>query len=180
MNTDKIERINKMMKFTLYSNDNELNFKLKQGWDYSTPTTVINNAYCYKNFMELIDSRKHYAGDNWAKNIFSLEISKNKGSITYEIEDMKFDFEGEGSKTKIIRIEASVDEASNKAKIKIKANQEPSLSEKILSGISNISNKIDKKREIYKQKKFDEAKSDRELIENIIEQKAKETITDEY
>lgn len=180
MNIDKIERINKMMKFILYSNDNELNFKLKQCWDYSTPTTVISNSYCYKNFMELIDSRKHYAGDNWAKCVFDLEISKNKGSITYEIEDMQFDFEGEGSKTKIISIEVFVDEASNKAKIKIKANQEPSLSEKILSGIANISNKIDKKREIYKQKKFDEAKANRELIENIIEQKAKETITNEY
>jgi len=165
-----------IMKFTLTPND-ELKFKIKQGWDYSTPTTVINNAYCYNNFMELISSRKHYAGDNWAKNVFSLGISKNKGSITYEIEDMQFDFEGEGSKTKIISIEVSVDEASNKAKIKIKANQKPSLSEKILSGIANISNKIDKKREIYKQKKFDEAKSDRELIENIIEKKAKETIT---
>ena len=49
------------MKFTLTPND-ELKFKIKQGWDYSTPTTVINNAYCYNNFMELISSRKHYAG----------------------------------------------------------------------------------------------------------------------
>lgn len=165
------------MKFTLYSNDNELNFKLKQGWDYSTPVTVINNSYCYKNFTDLIDSRKHYAGDNWAKNIFSLEISKNKGSITYEIEDMQFDFDGDGSKTKINSIDVFVDEVSNKAKIKIKAKQELSLSEKIMSGIANIYSKIDKKRELYKTKKFEEAKSDRELVKNIIEKKAKETIT---
>jgi transposase, IS605 orfB family len=77
----------------------------------------------------------------------------------------------------IPKVGCYVIEASNKAKIKIKANQELSISEKILSGIANISNKIDKKREIYKQKKFDEAKSDRELIENIIEKKTKETIT---
>ena len=81
-----------MKKFTLLSNDKDLNFKINQAWDLSFPKTIIKNSYCHKYFIELIETRKRHTGDNWAKNIFSLELYKRNNKIIYEIEDKNYKY----------------------------------------------------------------------------------------
>lgn len=173
-----------MKKFTLLSNDKDLNFKMNQAWDLSFPKTIIKNAYCHKYFIELIETRKRHTGDNWAKNVFSLELYKGNNKIIYEIEDIKLHLKGDGKKIKIISIEVLVDEDTNKAKIKINAQQELSFSEKLSELMEDL---IDKVVEIHNQrienkvkKRLDVEGANKAFIENIIEKKAKETITNEY
>lgn len=170
-----------MKKFTLLSNDKDLNFKINQAWDLSFPKTVIKNAYCHKYFIELIETRKRHTGDNWAKNVFSLELYKRNNKIIYEIEDIKLHLKGDGKKIKIISIEVLVDEDTNKAKIEINAQQELSFSEKLSELMDNM---IDNVVEIHNQKvedkmkkRLDKKEVNRAFIENIIEKKTKETIT---
>lgn len=170
-----------MKKFTLLSNDKDLNFKINQAWDLSFPKTIIKNAYCHKYFIDLIATRKRHTGDNWAKNVFSLELYKSNNKITYEIEDIKLYLKGEGKKIKIISIDVLVNEDTNKAKIEINAQKELSFSEKLSELMDNL---IDNVVEIHNQKVEDKMKKrlnkkevNRAFIENIIEKKAKETIT---
>lgn len=170
-----------MKKFTLLSNDKDLNFKINQAWDLSFPKTVIKNTYCHKYFIELIETRKRHTGDNWAKNVFSLELYKGNNKIIYEIEDIKLHLKGDGKKIKIISIEVTVDEDTNKAKIEINAQQELSFSEKLSELMDNM---IDNVVEIHNQKVENKVKKrlnkkevNRAFIENIIEKKTKETIT---
>lgn len=170
-----------MKKFTLLSNDKDLNFKINQAWDLSFPKTIIKNAYCHKYFIDLIETRKRHTGDNWAKNVFSLELYKSNNKITYEIEDIKLYLKGEGKKIKIISIDVLVNEDTNKAKIEINAQKELSFSEKLSELMDNL---IDNVVEIHNQKVEDKMKKrlnkkevNRAFIENIIEKKTKETIT---
>lgn len=144
-----------MKKFTLLSNDKDLNFKINQAWDLSFPKTVIKNAYCHKYFIELIETRKRHTGDNWAKNVFSLELYKRNNKIVYEIEDIKLHLKGAGKKIKVISIEVIVNEDTNKAKIEINAQK--------------VENKV--------KKRLNKKEVNRAFIENIIEKKTKETIT---
>ena len=170
-----------MKKFTLLSNDKDLNFKINQAWDLSFPKTIIKNAYCHKYFIELIETRKRHTGDNWAKNVFSLELYKSNNKIIYEIEDIKLYLRDEGRKIKIISIDVLVNEDTNKAKIEINAQKELSFSEKLSELMDNL---IDNVVEIHNQKVEDKMKKrlnkkevNRAFIENIIEKKTKETIT---
>lgn len=172
-----------MKKFTLLSNDKDLNFKINQAWDLSFPKTIIKNAYCHKYFIDLIETRKRHTGDNWAKNVFSLELYKRNNKIVYEIEDIKLHLKDDGKKIKIISIEVLVDEDTNKAKIEINAQQELSFSEKLSELMDNL---IDKVVEIHNQrvenkvkKRLNKKETNRAFIENIIETKVKETITNE-
>lgn len=173
-----------MKKFTLYPNDKELNFRVNQYWDYSTPVTLIKNSYCYKYFPSLVDMRKIHAknlGVNWAKNFIVLELYKKRNKIAYDIEAVQLDFKGKGNKIKITSIDVTVNEKFNTAKIKINAQQEASLLEKILIPIENLSSKLERKlSEIgdnRKLKKYDKKETKRASIESIIEKKVKETIT---
>lgn len=68
-----------MKRFTLLSNDKDLNFKINQAWDLSFPKTIIKNTYCHKYFIELIETRKRHTGDNWLK-MFSV-WNYTKGTI---------------------------------------------------------------------------------------------------
>lgn len=170
-----------MKRFTLLSNDKDLNFKINQVWDLSFPKTVIKNAYCHKYFIELIETRKRHTGDNWAKNVFSLELYKRNNKIVYEIEDIKLHLKGAGKKIKVISIEVTVNEDTNKAKIEINAQKEYSLSEKLSELMDNM---IDNVVEMHNQKVENKVKKslnkkevNRAFIENIIEKKTKETIT---
>lgn len=170
-----------MKKFTLLSNDKDLNFKINQAWDLSFPKTIIKNAYCHKYFIDLIETRKRHTGDNWAKNVFSLELYKSNNKIVYEIEDIKLYLKGAGKKIKVISIEVTVNEDTNKAKIEINAQKELSFSEKLSELMDNL---IDNVVEIHNQKVEDKMKKrlnkkevNRAFIENIIEKKTKETIT---
>lgn len=173
-----------MKKFTLLSNDKDLNFKINQAWDLSFPKTVIKNAYCHKYFIELIETRKRHTGGNWAKNVFSLELYKGNNKIIYEIEDIKLHLKGDGKKIKIISIEVLVDEDTNKAKIEINAQQELSFSEKLSELMENLIDKVvemhNQKIENKVKKRLDIEGANKAFIENIIEKKAKETITNEY
>lgn len=144
-----------MKRFTLLSNDKDLNFKINQAWDLSFPKTIIKNTYCHKYFIDLIEIRKLHTGDNWAKNVFSLELYKGNNKITYEIEYIKLYLKGEGKKIKIISIDVLVNEDTNKAKIEINAQK--------------VEDKM--------KKRLDKKEVNRAFIENIIEKKAKETIT---
>lgn len=173
-----------MKRFTLLSNDKDLNFKINQAWDLSFPKTIIKNTYCHKYFIELIETRKRHTGDNWAKNVFSLELYKGNNKIIYEIEDIKLHLKGDGKKIKIISIEVLVDEDTNKAKIEINAQQELSFSEKLSELMENLIGKVvemhNQKIENKVKKRLDIEGANKAFIENIIEKKAKETITNEY
>ena len=173
-----------MKRFTLLSNDKDLNFKINQAWDLSFPKTIIKNTYCHKYFIELIETRKRHTGDNWAKNVFSLELYKGANKIIYEIEDIKLHFKGDGKKIKIISIEVLVDEDINKAKIEINAQQELSFSEKLSELMENLIDKVvemhNQKIENKVKKRLDIEGANKAFIENIIEKKTKETITNEY
>ena len=173
-----------MKKFTLYPNDKELNFRVNQYCDYSTPVTLIKNSYCYKDFPSFVNMRKFHAknlGVNWAKNFIVLELYKSRNKIAYDIEDVQLDFKGKGNKIKITSIDVSVNEKFNTAKIKINAQKELSLLEKILIPIENLNSEIQSKLfEIgtnRQEKKHDKKVKKKAFIENIIEKKTKETIT---
>lgn len=168
------------MKFTLLPND-EIKFKIKKGWTFSAPQIIADGTYYYESFKKLIDETKDNAlsNDNWA-NAFTLELSKDKGLISYEIEDFQLNSQGTGNLAKVIRIDVILSDKENKAKVTLNAERFPSLKEKITSFLANITSGISKKLSEQKSKNIAKELEDKKLIEEIIEQKAKETITDEY
>ena len=169
------------MKFTLYPND-ELKFKIKQRWDSSAPEVLVLDSWCYKQIKYLITSIKNYnptRNTYWDRLVF-LEIKKGAGTIIYEVEDMQLDFQGQGENLKVISIEVSVDENTDRAEVKVNIEKVPSLVERIQSTFAYMTSGITKRIEEQKNKKFQKELDDKKLIEEIIEQKAKETITDEY
>ena len=169
------------MKFTLYSND-ELQFKIKQRWDFSAPEVLIINSWCYRQIKYLIASIKNYnptRNTYWDRLVF-LEIKKGSGTIIYEVEDMQLDFQGQGENLKVISIEVSVDENTDRAKVKVNIEKVPSLVKKVQSLYTYMTSGITKKIEEQKKRRFQKELEDKKLIKEIIEQKAKETITDEY
>lgn len=108
------------MKFTLLSND-ELQFKIKQRWDFSAPEVLIINSYCYRQIKYIIASiniNKPSPTTSWDRLMF-LEIKKDKGTVIYEVEDMQLNFQGKGENLKVISIEVSVDENTDRAKVKV-------------------------------------------------------------
>ena len=169
------------MKFTLYSND-ELQFKIKQRWDFSAPEVLIINSWCYRQIKYLIASIKNYnptRNTYWDRLVF-LEIKKGSGTIIYEVEDMQLDFPGQGENLKVISIEVSVDENTDRAEVKVNIEKVPSLVKKVQSLYTYMTSGITKKIEEQKKRRFQKELEDKKLIKEIIEQKAKETITDEY
>lgn len=110
-----------------------------------------------------------------------MELYKRNNKIVYEIEDIKLYLKGAGKKIKVISIEVTVNEDTNKAKIEINAQKELSFSEKFSELMDNM---IDNVVEIHNQKVENKVKKrlnkkevNRAFIENIIEKKTKETIT---
>lgn len=169
------------MKFTLYPND-ELQFKIKQRWDFSAPEVLIVNSYCYRQIKYLITSIKNYnptRNTYWDRLVF-LEIKKGAGTIIYEVEDMQLDFQGQGENLKVISIEVSVDENTDRAEVKVNIEKMPSLVEKVQSLYTYMTSGITKKIEEQKSRKRQKELDDKKLIEEIIKNKAKERITDEY
>ena len=124
--------------------------------------------------------RLENTGDNWAKNVFSLELYKSNNKITYEIEDIKLYLKGAGKKIKVISIEVTVNEDTNKAKIEINAQKEYSLSEKLSELMDNMIDNVvemhNQKVENKVKKRLNKKEINRAFVENIIEKKTKETI----
>lgn len=109
-----------------------------------------------------------------------MEIKKGTGTIIYEVEDMQLDFQGQGENLKVISIEVSVDENTDRAEVKVNIEKMPSLVERLQSTFAYMTSGITKRIEEQKNKKFQKELDDKKLIEEIIKNKAKETITDEY
>ena len=156
------------MKFTLYPND-ELKFKIKQRWDLSAPEVLVVDSWCYKQIKYLIASIKNY---NPTRNTCA-------GTIIYEVEDMQLDFQGQGENLKVISIEVSVDENTDRAEVKVNIEMVPSLVEKVQSLYTYMTSGITKKIEEQKKRRFQKELDDKKLIEEIIKNKAKETITED-
>lgn len=168
------------MKFTLLSND-ELQFKIKQRWDFSVPEILVMDSWCYKQIKYLIASIKNYnptRNTYWNRLMF-LEIKKGTGTIIYEVEDVQLNFRGLGENLKVISIEVSVDENTDRAKVEVNIEKIPSLVEKIQTTFAHITSGITKKIEEQKSRKFQKELDDKKLIEEIIKNKAKETITED-
>lgn len=168
------------MKFTLYPND-ELKFKIKQRWDLSAPEVLVEDSWCYKQIKYLIASIKNYnptRNTYWDRLVF-LEIKKGTGTIIYEVEDMQLDFQGQGEKLKVISIEVSVDENTDRAEVKVNIEETQSLVERLQSTFAYITSGITKKIEEQKSRKFQKELDDKKLIKEIIKNKAKETITED-
>lgn len=168
------------MKFILLSND-ELKFKIKQRWDFSAPEVLIVDSWCYKQIKYLITSIKNYnptRNTYWDKLVF-LEIKKGAGTIIYEVEDMQLDFQGQGENLKVISIEVSVDENTDRAEVKVNIEKVPSFVEKIQSLYTYMTSGITKKIEEQKKRRFQKELEDKKLIEEIIKNKAKERITED-
>ena len=168
------------MKFTLYPHD-ELQFKIKQRWDFSAPEVLIINSWCYRQIKYLITSIKNYnptRNTYWDRLVF-LEIKKGAGTIIYEVEDMQLDFQGQGENLKVISIEVSVDENTDRAEVKVNIEKVPSFVEKIQSLYTYMTSGITKKIEEQKKRRFQKELEDKKLIEEIIKNKAKERITED-
>lgn len=168
------------MKFTLYPND-ELKFKIKQRWDFSAPEVLVVDSWCYKQIKYLIASIKNYnptRNTYWDRLVF-LEIKKGTGTIIYEVEDMQLDFQGQGENLKVISIEVSVDENTDRAKVKVNIEKVPSFVEKIQSLYAYMTSGITRKIEEEKNRKLQKELDDKKLIEEIIKNKSKETITED-
>ena len=82
-------------------------------------------------------------------------------------------------KTFLIPIEVSVDENTDRAKVKVNIEKVPSLVKRIQSTFAYMTSGITKRIEEQKNKKFQKELDDKKLIEEIIKNKAKETITED-
>ena len=116
-----------MKKFTLLSND-EIKFKIKQGGTFATTEIMADGTYYYKSLKELIEEIKSNAllKSNWA-NAFTLELSKDKGLISYEIEEFQLSSQGAGNLAKVISIDVILNDKVNKAKVTLNVERFPSL-----------------------------------------------------
>lgn len=169
-----------MKKFTLFPND-EIKFKIKKGWTFSAPEIISDGTYYYESLKKLTDETKDNAlsNSNWA-DAFTLELSKDKGLISYEIEEFQLNSQGAGNLAKVISLDVILSDKANKAKVTLNVEQFPSLKEKITSFLAYITSGISKKLSEQKSKNIAKELEDKKLIEEIIKQKAKETITNEY
>jgi len=109
-----------------------------------------------------------------------LKISKDKGTVIYEIEKIQLDFQGEGKNLRVVSIDVTIDELTGTAQIKVNIEKVPSFDEKLSSFFARLTSGISKKIEEQKNKKIEKELNDKKNLEEIIKQKAKETITDEY
>lgn len=168
------------MKFTLTPND-DLKFKIKQNWDLGAPITIIDGSSTYKHIKYLINNRERFNFTYCTSfaNVLSLEISKNKGTLIYEIENIQLDFQGDGKNLKIASIDVTIDELTNMAKVKVNIEKVLSFDEKLSSFFSRLTSGISKKIEEQKSKTIEKELNEKKHLEEIIKQKAKETITND-
>lgn len=106
-----------------------------------------------------------------------MKISKDKGTVIYEIEKIQLDFQGEGKNLRVVSIDVTIDELTGAAQIKVNIEKVPSFDEKLSSFFSRLTSGISKKIEEQKNKKIEKELNDKKNLEEIIKEKAKETIT---
>ncbi len=128
-----------MKKFTLLPNDKS-KFKIKQKWDFTAPEAIVRNSYCYPYINYFINSiynpySLHTLKDVKLNGILSLIIKKNKQTITYDIKTVQLDFQGNGNNIKVASIDVTVNELTDKVKIKINIERKLSFSEKFFKNI---------------------------------------------
>lgn len=167
------------MKFTLTPND-DLKFKIVSYSNITADEILIKNSRVYNNFDYWQHQRKELDSDNCRFDNIWITIYKGIGKIAYRLEDMQLISRGNGNKSKIYKIEVNANESSRKAKIKIFTENTYSSVERLQQVVSFVFENciiwIDKtKRQIDKKKK-----KDNRTIKNIIKEKSKKTITDEY
>lgn len=172
-----------MKKFTLLPND-EIKFKIKKGWTFSALEIISDGTYYYELLKKLTDETDEtkdnaLSNSNWS-DAFTLELSKDKGLISYEIEEFQLNSQGAGNLAKVISLDVILSDKANKAKVTLNVEQFPSLKEKITSFLAYITSGVSKKLSEQKSKNIAKELEDKKLIEEIIKQKAKETITNEY
>ena len=85
----------------------------------------------------------------------------------------------QGENLKVISIEVSVDKNTDRAEVKVNIEKVPSLVEKVQSLYTYTTSGITKKIEEQKKRRFQKELDDKKLIEEIIKNKAKETITED-
>lgn len=167
------------MKFTLTPKDN-LKFKIFQTSGLFSDDTLIKNFRFCDSFSYWLLESKEYARNNCSFYNTQLKIYKDRGEVSYKVEDIQLVYRGEGNKSKIYKIEVSVKENTQIAKIKVFVENSYSFIGKteqaITSSFAGIKKRINQKKVEIAQKK----KSDTKHLEEIIKSKAKETITNEY
>ena len=123
-----------MKKFTLLTTDN-VRFEIKQKWDLTAPEVIIRNSYCYPYINYFINSIYNPFSfslkDVSLNGILSLIIKKDKQIITYDIENVQLDFQGNGNNIKVASIDVTVNELTDKVKVKINLERSRSFTEKI-------------------------------------------------
>ena len=112
-----------MKKFTLLATD-KTRFKIKQKWDLTAPEVIVRNSYCYPYIKYLISSIYNPFSFSSLKSvslngILSLIIKKDKQTITYDIENVQLDFQGNGNNIKVASIDVTVNELTDKVKVNL-------------------------------------------------------------
>ena len=117
-----------MKKFTLLPNDKS-KFKIKQKWDLTAPKTIVRNSYFLNSIYNPYSL--HALKDVKLNCILSLIIKKDKQTFIYDIESIQLDFQGNGNNIKVTSIDVTVNELTDKIKVKINLERIRSFSEKI-------------------------------------------------
>lgn len=106
------------MKFTLTPND-KLKFKIFEKSELFSDVTLIKNFRFYDSFNYWLLESKEYKRNNCSFYNTQLKIYKNKGEISYRLEDIQLIYRGKGNKSEIYKIEVNIKESTQIAKIKI-------------------------------------------------------------
>lgn len=167
------------MKFTLTPND-KLKFKIFEKSKLFSDVTLIKNFRFYDSFNYWLLESKEYKRNNCSFYNTQLKIYKNKGEISYRLEDIQLIYRGKGNKSEIYKIEVNVKESTQIAKIKIFVERSYSFYGKIGQEVSSVFTEVRKRISQKKEQIAQKKKTDTKAIENIIKEKSNKTITDEY
>lgn len=167
------------MKFTLTQND-KLKFKIVSYSNISADEILIKNTRVYRDFDYWQHQSRDVDDNNCRFDNIWITIYKGFGKIAYRLEDLQLICHGKGKKRRVYKIEVNTNEGTRKAKVKVFAEKSYSCNDYIqdlttysfeyfLIQIRKAARKITRKKK----------KANRD-IKNIIKEKSKKTITDEY
>lgn len=167
------------MKFTLTQNDN-LKFKIVSYSNISADEILIKNTRVYRDFDYWRHQSRDVDENNCRFDNIWITIYKGIGKIAYRLEDLQLICHGKCNKRRVYKIEVNANVGTRKAKVKVFAEKSYSCNdyfqdwasssfEYFLIQIRKVTRKITKKK-----------KEANRAIKNIIKEKSKKTITDEY